>query len=198
MPITTGEFDSMAESINKLLKTVGKIDSDDKSFRIDIDCEIMSEHLDKNILNPEHMKLFSLLNRSIVGIRSASFDTSLIGIWAVIELIIKDLWSEFLTHRSLPKKRKEFLTGRDITASILTENLNLHGIISDVLYEDISQARKARNSLMHELSPVDPSICYKAFLAVKELIKIKYGIDILHRGEFYKGNINFKSITPTS
>lgn len=191
IPICSGEFDTFQEGVNKLRKTVGQLDKHDLKFRMDVDEKVFTEHLDKELLLPSLMKLFSIINRGVVGIRGASFDIALINIWTVIELIMKDIWSEFLNNKDLPKKRKEFLTGRDITAAIISENLNLHGVICDSLYEKISEARKARNKLMHELKPIDPVICYSSFDAVKELIDIKYSINILHKGSFFMGDIDF-------
>ena len=193
-PICSGEFDTFQEGVSKLRKTVGHLDQEDLKFRIEISDDIFSQYLDKELLSPNVLKLFSLINRGIVSIRGASFDMALINIWTVIELIMKEIWSAFLNGKDLPRKRKEFLNGRDITAAIISENLNLHGVICGSLYEKISEARKARNKLMHELKAIDPAVCYSAFEAVKELINIQYSIKVSHNGSFFMGDIKFGQV----
>lgn len=190
-PICSGEFDTFFEGVNKLRKTAGHLSDDELKMRWDIDPSIFNEHLDKRLMNNEMMKLLATLNRGIVAIRGASFDVALISFWTVIESIMKDLWSRLLIEKGVSRDRRKFLIGRDITASILSESLNLHGIIGTELYNNISESRKARNKLMHELKPIDPDVCYRSFASAKELIKLLHGIDITHTGSFFMGNISF-------
>ena len=190
-PICSGEFDTFKDGVNKLKKTVGHLDGEELKMRWEIEPSIFVEHFDKKLLSPNLIKLVALLNRGVVSIRGAAFDIALISFWAVIESTMKDLWSHFLIEKTLPKKRREFLTGRDITASIMSENLNLHGIIDEQLYSAVSEARKSRNKFMHELKPIDPGVCYRAFNTAKELIRIYHTVEITHKGAFYMGDINF-------
>lgn len=190
-PICSGEFDTFTEGVNKLKKTVGHLTEHELKMRCEIDPPVFTEYFDKKFLAPEMIKLVAILNRGIANIRGAAFDIALISFWTVIESIIKDLWSQFLVNKEISRKRRGFLTGRDITASILSENLSLHGIISEELYNKISEARKARNKLMHELKPIDPTICYNAFGSAKELIKIFHSVEITHKGSFFMGDISF-------
>lgn len=77
------------------------------------------------------------------------------------------------------------MTGRDITAAIVIENLNLHGLIPDELYVNLTSIRKSRNKLLHGLQSITP---YKA---VKSVIQIHYSIDLLHRGTMFMGNFKY-------
>lgn len=193
MPITTGEFSTSNEMVLKGKKTIGMLEEDDLKFRFEIDEEVFISHINKKLLSASLRKLFAVINRGVVSIRGASFDMALINFWTVIELLLKDIWSDFLTQKKLPKKRMEFLSGKDLTAAIISENLNLHGLINDSLYNDISDARRTRNKLMHELQVVEPRICYKAYDAIKQLVSKQYSIDIIHGGSFYFGDIKFSN-----
>lgn len=193
MPITTGDFSTLNEMAYKGKKTIGMLEEEDLEFRFEIDEKVFTDHINKKLLSANLIKLFAVINRGIVSIRGASFDMALINFWTVIELLLKDIWSDFITQKKLPKKRMEFLSGRDLTAAIISENLNLHGLINDSLYNDITDARRTRNKLMHELQVVEPRICYKAYDSIKQLISIKYMIYIIHRGSFYMGDIKFSN-----
>ena len=91
------------------------------------------------------------MNRGVVSVRGASFDTALVSFWTVAESLMKDIWSDLLASKEFDSKRKKFLMGRDITAAIICENLNLHGLISEDLYDGLSTIRKSRNKMMHDI-----------------------------------------------
>lgn len=191
IPITTGEFSTMAEMVSKGLKTIGSFEKQDFDFRLEVDKQIFTTFFNKQIISGHLRKLFALMNRGVVSIRGASFDIALVSFWTVAESLIKDMWNDLLASKEVDIKRKEFLTGRDITAAIICENLNLHGIISEDLYDGLSMIRKARNKMMHELRAIDPKICYRAYEVIKQLIKIQHGVEISHGGSDFIGDIQF-------
>jgi hypothetical protein len=178
----------MTEMVSKGLKTIGSFDKQDFDFRLEVDKQIFTTFFNKKIISGDLRKLFALMNRGVVSIRGASFDIALVNFWTVAESLMKDIWSDLLASKEIDSKRKDFLTGRDITAAIICENLNLHGIISEDLYDGLSMIRKSRNKMMHELRAIDPKICYRAYEVVKELIKIQHGVEISHGGSYFIGD----------
>lgn len=192
VPVCTGEADTFTEMVNKGLKTVGSLDERDLQFRPEVDPETFGKFLEKAFVSKDLRKLFALLNRGTISIRQASFDVALVSFWTAIESILKDLWAELLGNKNIAKKRREYLCGRDFTTAIISENLNLLGIIDDDLYEEIGEVRKTRNKLLHELRGIEPKVCYQAFDACKKLISIKFNIEIHHRGGWYFGDITFE------
>ncbi|MEB3281398.1 MAG: hypothetical protein VKK42_20990 [Lyngbya sp.] len=199
----SGEFYTFQEMISRGKKSIG-IFLNDINFMtdvFDVDEDVFTQHLDKRLLNHNLLKLFALLNRGVTSIRSASFDMSLISIWSVIESIIRDIFSDLLNSENyIIKDSKVFkiLKGniksqkdRDISVYLMTKELKMNKTISKSIFDEINLLRNQRNNLIHQLKPVNSLVCSKAFLVVKELIYIKYSIQILHHGAFFVGDIKF-------
>lgn len=53
------------------------------------------------------------------------------------------------------KRRKNILEGRDYSASVIIEILALAGVLSSAEYDGLTEARKVRNSWIHNMSPAD-------------------------------------------
>ncbi len=83
-----------------------------------------------------------------------SWSASLVQGWFVIEVFLNELWVEYLSENvgtpndvglRIDGKRRDFLTGRDITASIMSNVLELAGRIDRSLFNDIETVRDRRN-----------------------------------------------------
>lgn len=194
-PIEAGEYFTFTEMIDIGQKTIGQLTKVDKTIRSECGSDVFSIYLNRKLLLPNVYKLIALLNRAIVLMRNASFDGSLINLWTIIETILKSLWDEYLNGKRIAKKRIEYLTGKDVSASLISEFLNLNCIISSSLYEKITIARRCRNKFMHEMKYVSPDILKTAYEAIEELISIKYGYELMHRSLHFLGDI-YKNGTP--
>jgi len=84
--------------------------------------------------------------------------------WTVCEQLIENAWNGMLDECGGPSaiagriagKRRQKLTGRDYTASVKVEMLQINGRLDDDLYQLLEIARKARNDWAHEmLAPTD-------------------------------------------
>lgn len=79
--------------------------------------------------------------------------------WVVLEKLINMLWEKYITSSKtkgvkINSERKEKLTGRDFSASIITEILSLAIIIDNKTYNTLTKVRQARNHWMHGLKNI--------------------------------------------
>lgn len=105
--------------------------------------------------------------------------------WSVCEQMISIMWRKHLQeHRTtvhpqrMPKARFKKLTGRDYTASIMTENLELSGKLSHKVFQMLEVGRKARNKWAHELSPPTEQDVRTTITVAEMLIEEAFGVPI--------------------
>ena len=101
--------------------------------------------------------------------------------WGVCEQLLSRSWKEFITEASVEsqitgKRKKNLLEGRDYTASVKTEILELSGRLDAELYVHIDNARKARNNWMHEMQEPNNAHVLDALHAVEGLFQSVLGI----------------------
>ena len=103
-----------------------------------------------------------LLFRAGAQFAQSRFAESLVVSWAACERLLNEAWRRYLDERKAGPKgepritgdRKKKLLGRDFSASVISEALELAGVIPLDLFELISAARKSRNDWLHGLKPV--------------------------------------------
>lgn len=78
----------------------------------------------------------------------------------------------------MSRERRKKLTGRDYTASVVIEVLELEGIISHDLYRELEIARKCRNKWMHEMASPKASEVKVCVSAAFHLVRRVWGIDL--------------------
>lgn len=101
--------------------------------------------------------------------------------WTVCEQLVSQEWKDLLassdTGRSdetkMSRDRRRKLLGRDYTASVMVEMLELHGRLSDSLYGNLETARKARNNWAHDMEVPSGSDVWACQQAVQELLSRK-------------------------
>lgn len=74
--------------------------------------------------------------------------------WSIIEAALFREWKDYLdkckqSGIDISAKRTDKLTGRDFTASVVQETLNLAGVLTNNDYAEIDEVRKARNNWIH-------------------------------------------------
>lgn len=79
-----------------------------------------------------------------------NYDVSLVLCWFVVERYIHDLWNKAITSKSITGRRKEKLQGRDYTASVKTEILELSGLLTIQRYDALNAVRSVRNGIAHQ------------------------------------------------
>lgn len=106
------------------------------------------------------------------------FSSAHLVAWSVIELQTNVLWSKLLSRldkknggqTEMNRHRRDLLTGRDYTASIVTQMLSLHGEINDEELAALDAARRKRNAFAHALEPVSANDAGKAIRTATDLM----------------------------
>jgi hypothetical protein len=114
--------------------------------------------------------------------REKRFGEAVILAWGVCEQLISSAWNKLLEDTKsgeqpsgrMPKDRREKLTGRDYTASVMVEMLEINGRIDRDLYRLLEVARKARNNWAHRMRPPkesEVSVCMRAVQNLLQQVK---------------------------
>lgn len=112
------------------------------------------------------------------------FESAHLIAWSVIEKQINKIWADLLGeideknggHTKISSKRRGTLTGRDYTASIITQMLSLHKKIDDDMLSQLDKARQTRNAFAHNLGSVTWHDAAWAIGAANQLITKVVGL----------------------
>lgn len=112
--------------------------------------------------NRDALKLAELLFWAHSQYGENFFANALILSWAACEKMIAYLWSQFLRSKKgargdrerISASRLKKLEGRDFSASVVTEILELSDVIAFDLFSGLDEARRKRNSWLHSLEAV--------------------------------------------
>lgn len=111
--------------------------------------------------------------------RDKRFGEAVTLAWGVCEQLISSAWKKLLedtktngnVDNRMPKDRRHKLTGRDYTASVMVEMLEINGRIDHDLYRLLEVARKARNKWAHEMRVPKESEVHFCMQAVESLLR---------------------------
>jgi hypothetical protein len=112
----------------------------------------------KAVASPGSEKTLAACAKSLAEYKVGNYDTSIVLAWFVIEEAINSLWSAHIDgqNRDLPggrkrvnRERKDFLIGRDFTASVVSNMLELVAVIDHDLFTSVDQVRGYRNAIVH-------------------------------------------------
>jgi hypothetical protein len=128
-------------------------------------------------------KLLASFAKSLAEYKIGNYETSIVLAWFITEAIINELWSKHLENlnkdllegkKRINSKRKDFLTGRDFTVSIITNLLELFDILESDLFEEIDRVRGYRNKIVHAngFSPNAPEASLAITVAQKMIARI--------------------------
>lgn len=104
--------------------------------------------------------------------------------WTVCEQLVSEAWKKLVADirtrdpERISKERKEKLVGRDFTASMMVEYLELSGVVDAKLYRMLEVARRARNRWAHDMKTPKDSEVYFAMRAVELLLLKVKGVPI--------------------
>ena len=102
--------------------------------------------------------------------------------WGVCEQLLSTAWETLLNDTKdagrMAARRRKKLIGRDYTASVITEILELGMHIEHDLYRHLEEARKARNQWAHEMREPDNSQVLHAIRAIEGLFLEIHGIHL--------------------
>lgn len=143
------------------------------------------------------------LLRGITEFRYKNWDLVLSNLWITVEQIIDYLWHfKFLSNESfhptenIPNRKKSMKDdSRTWTASVKQEILFQSKILSEEILHNLSEARKARNKLVHEGKTVNQEIATSILETTFKLIQIisnDVNFDFLVKRESYFENRKLK------
>lgn len=101
--------------------------------------------------------------------------------WTVCEQLVSQEWKELLStsdasrseETKMSRDRKKKLLGRDYTASVMVEMLELHGKLTGPLYKNLEVSRKARNNWAHDMAVPTGDDIRACQQAIQELLSRK-------------------------
>jgi hypothetical protein len=142
--------------------------------------------------NKNALKIAEILYWASRHYTENAFSESLILSWAVCEKLIGHLWGDFIKSKKesieglerMNRARIEKLEGRDFTASIVTEVMELIGLLPLKLFRSLNDARSKRNAWLHKLATITDKDASNSLFAATELFRIATGVSLkpsLHR-----------------
>jgi hypothetical protein len=148
--------------------------------------------------NKQHVVRLSDLAKSLSEYKIGNYPISLVNAWFVCEREISDRWQVFVESRAkkygdgrerVNRERREFLTGRDFTASVMSNILELMDVFTNDDLRTLDEIRKARNDIAHNLGAekCDAKICQSAISIASRLVLEK---------EPFQLQLNFSSSLP--
>jgi hypothetical protein len=115
----------------------------------------------KVIATPGLEKALSSFAKSLSEYKIGNYETSIVLSWFITEAALSQLWkkhidslnTEFLNGKKrINRDRKDFLTGRDFTISLISNLLELWGALPHAQFQDIDEVRGFRNKIVHSHS----------------------------------------------
>lgn len=177
--------------VNNAVNSVAKRIQEAKNIRRLIEYEVIAHSFDlldqvMKCKSESAVKITEMLYWAHHRYSENAFSDSLILSWAVCEKLINHLWSEFVRAKKgvvegierMNKDRIKKLEGRDFTASIVSEVLELFGIIDLKLFCGIDDARRKRNAWLHSLDAIEDRDASNAMLTATELFKVATGVTL--------------------
>lgn len=114
---------------------------------------------------------------------SGKYEASHITAWTIAERCLHELWKTYLHERDaqhttpgsdekfINSERKQKLTGRDFTASIISEFLSLSGILPFDKYKLASRVRQTRNDWLHKLHTIEREDAAEAIVLAQFMLR---------------------------
>lgn len=128
---------------------------------------------------------FAALAKAWSEFREGHFSSSMILGWTVVELCLHQIYRAHLEGKTyfsdgstrIPQERLQFLTGRDYTAAIVCNILELEGLISFEDMQTLNAFRTIRNEVTHTLSSpgLNPARCEMALNFATNMILRELG-----------------------
>lgn len=134
------------------------------------------------------VRLLSQLMKSLSEFRYGNRETSFILAWFAVETLIQERFGKWLSEKGktyddgskrINSDRKKYLMGRDYSISIVTNILELADVYPFELFQDINDARKVRNDIVHEQHRCTLEECQQVMLLAAKLIKLQHGVEIV-------------------
>ena len=112
----------------------------------------------KVIATPGLEKTLSSFAKSLSEYKVGNYETSVVLSWFITEAALSQLWKGHIDNlntdfpdgrKRINRERRDFLTGRDFTISLISNLLELWGALPHAQFQDIDAVRGFRNKIVH-------------------------------------------------
>jgi hypothetical protein len=112
----------------------------------------------KVVATPGLEKTLSSFAKSLSEYKVGNYETSIVLSWFITEAALSQLWKSHIDNlnadfpngkKRINRDRKDFLTGRDFTISLISNLLELWGTLPLAQFHDIDAVRGFRNKIVH-------------------------------------------------
>jgi hypothetical protein len=172
-----------------VINNVCSIQRDHPLERRTIEIEVIDHSLDMldDILVQQDVVLLQVIESAYTSAcrsREKRLGEAVTLAWGACEQLILVLWKDMLDERNaqgrtpnrIGRERRKKLTGRDYTASVMTEVLEISGRINHEIYRLLELARKSRNDWTHQMREPKESEAYICIQALTRLLQHVKGI----------------------
>jgi hypothetical protein len=110
------------------------------------------------IASPGLERTLASFAKSLSEYKVGNWETSLVLAWFITEALLSNIWQSHLDslncdvadgRKRINRDRRDFLTGRDLPTSVVSNMLELIGILDHGLFVDIDTVRGYRNRIVH-------------------------------------------------
>jgi hypothetical protein len=110
------------------------------------------------IAAPGCEKPLAAFAKSLAEYKVGNYETCIVLAWFITEAAISSIWRSHLERQNLElangrkrlnRERKDFLAGRDFSTSIVSNMLELAGVLENEFFEEIDTVRGYRNKIVH-------------------------------------------------
>jgi uncharacterized protein YutE (UPF0331/DUF86 family) len=145
------------------------------------------EQQDEILCKSDPHRLIELINAFYVAAtrgRDTYRGEALVLAWSVCEQLLSVIWESLIeevqsgSDSRMNKARRKKLDGRDYTASVVIEMLELQGKLDQELYSHLEKARQARNRWAHKFVAPDLGQIHSSMRAAEILFRKFLGIDL--------------------
>jgi hypothetical protein len=112
----------------------------------------------KVFVTPGLEKSLSSFAKSLSEYKVGNYETSVVLSWFITEAALSQLWKSHINNlntdlsdgrKRINRDRKDFLNGRDFTISLISNLLELWGVLPYAQFQDIDAVRGFRNKIVH-------------------------------------------------
>lgn len=112
----------------------------------------------KVIATPGLEKTLSSFAKSLSEYKVGNYETSVVLSWFITEAALSQLWKSHIDNlntdfpnskKRINRDRRDFLTGRDFTISLISNLLELWDALPHAQFQDIDAVRGFRNKIVH-------------------------------------------------
>ncbi len=140
----------------------------------------------KVIAAPGLERTLSSFAKSLSEYKEGNYETSIVLSWFITEAALNHLWEIHIDDlnidfsggkKRINRERKDFLTGRDFTISLISNLLELWGALPHAQFQDIDTVRGFRNKIVHNHSfTAGPNEAQLALRTAQTMIARIWGI----------------------